>query len=1254
MTVGTNAAGGTSETIAAPRRLTDAPLVRSLAPAVLVLVAQQVLFPAPAAIVVRGLIIGGLTALVALGMALIYRSNRIVNFAQADLGFAPTVLAFLLLTEADVPYPVAVLVGLAAAMLLGAATERLVVRRFARSPRLLVTIATIGLSQVLAAAALLLPRLWDVELVGGSIEPPFDATRQIGNLRFDANDLLGLVLTPIAVVLVTLFLRRSDAGVAIRASADNADRASLLGVPVHRLQTVVWTMTAALAFAAVFLRSGILDLPTDTALGFGILLRALVALLLGRMTNLVAVASSAVALGALELGVEWNHGFELMEPVLGVVVALALIVRWREARSGGDDASAWTAAEAVRPVPAALARLSEVRAARIAALAALAAVALALPAVLSTAQVFKASALLIYAILGLSLVVLSGWAGLVSLGQVALFAVGAAVGGAVVTSWDVDLIVALVLAAVAGAGAATVIGIPALRLRGLSLAVATFAFALATTSYLLDPERFGWVPDTRVDRAPLLGGFDVSSETQMYYLALAALVAVVAGLRGVRSSRFGRALMALRDNDRAAQAYAIDPIRTQLAAFALSGAIAALAGALFVHHERSFDPTSYSPIENLAVFTMVVVGGMSTATGAVLGALFLLGGRWFLDTEWQFLASGVGVLLILLVAPGGLAGLLYDARDRWLRAVASRRGVQVPGYSAPSAPSAPTVLAPETVVYTTTSGARTEEPGEALLDVRGVEAGYGGVPVLVGVDLDVRRGEAVALLGTNGAGKSTLLRAISGLVPLQSGAVRFDGLDLAGRPAHAIAAQGVVQMPGGSGVFPALTVAENLRVAGWLHRRDRPALEAGAQRMRELFPLLDERADTHAGDLSGGQQQMLALAMSVLAQPKLLMIDELSLGLAPAVVAQLLQFVDHLRDEGTTLVVVEQSVNVALELADRAVFLERGEVRFSGPARELLDRPDLLRSVFLGSASRTARGTPPAPGPSPAPATTAAGAEAGRPVLRLDGLSVAFGGVHAVDGVSFDVGKGEIVGVIGPNGAGKTTLFDLISGFVPADGGKVLLRGRDVTGLRAPARARRGLGRSFQDARLFASLTVEESIAAALERWVAVGDPLSAAFHLPNAIDSEFAVAERVAELIDLLGLGPYRSLFVGELSTGTRRIVDLACLLAHKPRAVLLDEPAAGIAQREVEQLPPLIRRIRDETGASLVIVEHDIPLVEQVADRLVAMDQGRVVAVGPPAEVLADPAVLRSYLGEDQAAINRSGPGTPQPATGAHDPRG
>jgi branched-chain amino acid transport system ATP-binding protein len=410
--------------------------------------------------------------------------------------------------------------------------------------------------------------------------------------------------------------------------------------------------------------------------------------------------------------------------------------------------------------------------------------------------------------------------------------------------------------------------------------------------------------------------------------------------------------------------------------------------------------------------------------------------------------------------------------------------------------------------------------------------------------------------------------------------------------------------------------------------------------MAELFPILDSRADERAGNLSGGQQQMLALAMAVLMRPRLLMVDELSLGLAPAAVADLLRFVDRLRGEGTTLLVVEQSVNIALEISDRAVFLERGRVRFSGAAADLLDRPDLLRSVFLGAASSRAA--------SGAPLTTAATAETssgtpGEPLLRAVDLSASFGGVRAVDDVSFDVAPGEVVGIIGPNGAGKTTVFNLLGGAQPVDGGRVVLAGDDVTRLPAAARARRGLGRSFQDARLFSGLTVDETIALALERWVQVGDPLSAAFHLPNAVGSELAVDRRVDELVELLGLGEVRSLFVRELSTGTRRVVDLACLLAFRPRVVLLDEPAAGIAQREVEQLAPLVRRIRDETGASLVVVEHDLPFVRSIADRVVAMDQGRVLADGAPAAVLSAPEVVAAYIGDDERAASRSGPTIP-----------
>jgi branched-chain amino acid transport system ATP-binding protein len=515
-----------------------------------------------------------------------------------------------------------------------------------------------------------------------------------------------------------------------------------------------------------------------------------------------------------------------------------------------------------------------------------------------------------------------------------------------------------------------------------------------------------------------------------------------------------------------------------------------------------------------------------------------------------------------------------------------------------------------------------------LLLVRGLDVSYDGVQVLFNVDFEVDEGEVVALLGTNGAGKSTLLAAISGAVQPDKGAVIFDGRDTTHAPANEVAARGLVQVPGGRGVFPTLTVEENLKAAMWLQRRRPGGAGAELARVFDLFPVLAERRGAMAGNLSGGQQQMLALGMALLSTPRLLMIDELALGLAPVVVEQLLGVLEELKARGVTIILVEQSVQLALTIAQQAYFMEKGVIRFHGPTAELLERPDILRSVFLGGVAadvgRAGNGSRPS---RESPATD----EGEHIVPALETLEVTrtFGGVNAVERVSVAVAPGEIVGIIGPNGAGKTTLFDLVSGYVPVSSGRVLMAGRDITRLGPDARARRGMGRSFQDARLFPALTVEDVIAVALERSLAVRDPLSAALHLPSSFDSEQAVANRVAELVDLLGLGAYRAKFVQELSTGTRRIVDLACLLAHRPTVVLLDEPSSGIAQRETEELGPLLVRIRDGLGASLIVIEHDIPLVRSIADRLVAMDLGSVIAEGSAEEVLTDPEVVRSYLG-------------------------
>jgi ABC-type branched-subunit amino acid transport system ATPase component len=235
-----------------------------------------------------------------------------------------------------------------------------------------------------------------------------------------------------------------------------------------------------------------------------------------------------------------------------------------------------------------------------------------------------------------------------------------------------------------------------------------------------------------------------------------------------------------------------------------------------------------------------------------------------------------------------------------------------------------------------------------LLQVRSLDYSYGPVQVLFDVGFEIQRGEVLALLGTNGAGKSTLLRAISGLGVPDRGVVRLNGRTLTYVDAEVRFREGIVQLRGGSGVFPDLSIGENLRTAMLSTAADEDERAAKEARVFGLFPSLAERKHVLARDLSGGQQQMLALAMALMHDPELLLIDELSLGLAPVVVQELLGVVEHLKANGQTMIIVEQSLNVALAFADRAVFMEKGRVRFEGDARELAERDDLVRAVFLG------------------------------------------------------------------------------------------------------------------------------------------------------------------------------------------------------------------------------------------------------------------------------------------------------------------
>ncbi|HVT64277.1 MAG TPA: ATP-binding cassette domain-containing protein [Mycobacteriales bacterium] len=1198
---------------------------------------------APLGIIVVGAIFGAINSLVAISIVLVYRASRVVNFAAAELGSVAAVLAIELHIQEHLNYFAAVLVGLLAAAVIGALAQITVFHKFANAPRLIVAVATIGLAQILNGLSILIPLSWGGDR-SGTFTTPWSVHFRINPVVFTGNHVIALIVVPTVLLALTWFLRTTYYGVAIRAAADNGDRAKLLGIPTERLAVVVWVITGLLSALAVLLRvpiQGFASFESVSSSGLPLLLATLAAAVIGGMTNLPVTVVAAVGLGIVDQLSAWTfRDANYVDVALLVVILVALLVKPnRLTRAVETGIGGWQAVRPVRPIPPELARAWPVRIGSRAVVLGLVAVALLLPRVLPDARTQLVTVILIYAIVACSLVVLTGWSGHVSLGQVAFMGFGASTTAVLVTHHGVNVVFAVAAGTAVAATAAVVVGVPALRISGPFLAVTTLAFAVAAANYLLVPRFIPWFNTT--DPLPgirLFGRIPIGSDREMYYVVLVALGAVIAAVRHLRSATAGRAMVATNDNPLATQAFGIDTTRTKLASFAVSGGIAGLAGGLFVVQQQAYNVGSFNAEQGLAFFTMVVIGGLGSLPGAILGAFYVYGAQYFLPAQWSLLATGAGLITVLQIMPGGLGEILYRSRDLVLRRFAVRRGIAVPSLTADRLDA----IAAEP---------RRTEPAEpasgaaaaSLLSCRQLAAGYGGVQVLFDVALDVAPGEIVALLGTNGAGKSTLLKAITGLVRPSAGSVTFDGVDITRKGPNDCAARGVMAMPGGRGVFPTMTVADNLKVAGWMSRKQPGALQSATEQAFDQFPVLRTRMHALAGDLSGGEQQMLSLAMAFITEPRLLLIDELSLGLAPAVVARLGEMLRRINERGTTIVLVEQSVNTALSLAERAVFLEKGEVRFTGPTRELLERPDILRAVFLA-------GTAPQPRRrSRATARSRAVAEAPA-VLEIRDVTKRYGGVTAVNGVSFDLHAGEILGFIGPNGAGKTTLFDIITGFAHPDAGSITLFGTDVTGAPAAKRAAAGLGRSFQDARLWPTLTVAESLAVSLHREAEISAAFPALLGIPGVSDAERAVHLKVDELVDLMNLGAYRNKFIAELSTGTRRMVELGCMLAHRPRILLLDEPSSGIAQRETEALGPVLQSVRDQLDCSVLIVEHDMPLITSLADRLIALDLGAVIAEGAPDVVLRDPLVVESYLGADPPAppkprAQRARGATPKP---------
>ena len=656
-----------------------------LFPPFILLVIQQIFWRTPYGAVLQGVVLGLLTSLVALGIVLTYRSNRVLNFAQAELGLLPTVLSVMLIVESGFPYVAAFAIGLVAAALLGVSSEFLVIRRFSRSPRLILTVATLGLAQILVLCALLMPDWWGSGVTSQRIDSPLDIQFDFDKFRFNDNHVIVIIVVPLILMAVGLLLHRTRIGVGIRAIAEDFDRAGMLGIPVRRLQSLVWLLAAVLAFLALFLRSSIFGLPVGGQLGVLFFLRALTAAVVGRLTDLKTVLATSVVLGILQQGIVWNtdspmRGNALMAAVCAGVILLALILR-RQTFSRFDSLRETLSMGETRPIPPELRALKEVRIGKVAIILLFVGFLAMIPYWFGIVTILRISSLFVYAIVMISLVVLTGWGGQISLGQMAFFAAGAALAAKMIIEWNLDLIPAVLFAGAFGASLSLLVGLPALRIRGLFLAVTTFAFELAMVSYFLNGRFFDWLPSNseRVDRLPILGRIDYTSSRGIYFVTAIALLLTLWAVHGLRQSRTGRVLVALRDNEQGVAAYGVSVMKAKLMAFAIAGFFAGAAGALYVVHQQSFAGLTTNRLGNsVRVFIAAIVGGIGSTMGAMIGSLFLFGTIWWLRGDWSIFATGFGVLTVLLIAPGGISSLLYRFRDWLLTQFAFRRDIKVP------------------------------------------------------------------------------------------------------------------------------------------------------------------------------------------------------------------------------------------------------------------------------------------------------------------------------------------------------------------------------------------------------------------------------------------------------------------------------------------------------------------------------------------------------------------------------------------------
>lgn len=926
--------------------------------------------------VLSGLVTGAIFAIMGSGLTLSYAATGVFNFAHGAVGFLTALVFYQLNVALGLPAWLSALIAVALfAPALGYLLHRAMFAGLAQAGETAQIVGTIGLTIALPALGLLvvdllaLPSADATALPRGIGPHPAVGLEPLG-VRLDTDQLITFAFSVVTAAGLWAFMRHTPYGLRMRASVDRRRLATLRGIDVAATSALAWTLGSGLAGLAGVLAVSVVGL--DATAYTVLLFASATAAVFGRLRSIPWTFAAGLALGVVQNLVagytdflEEITGLRTAVPVILLFAGLVLLNRSRE-RVAGSAAEDAPPPDHLAGVPLWRRRLPWA-----VALAALVAFTFTGPEY----YVGVAAQGLVLALIFCSFVVVTGIGGMVNLAQASFAAMAALTCGWAFAS-GLPFLAAIGLGVLAAGAVGLLVALPALRLGGRVLTLATLALALLADQVLFQVDAFsngtiGW-------SLPALGfGFADTSDPRVRVVVLLGLIGVVGLLvKNLEKSASGRAILAVRSAPAAAVTSGLSAPRTKILLFVLASAIAGLGGVLYAISKGSITATDLPAHAGFVWLAVVVLQGVRRIGGAVLGGLIAvifpeLLATWDVSAHVGAILFGAGGM-ILAKHPDGVLAQLAEARHRRrsrrpesVRDSADQGPVGDPepsvslgGMAGPERPVSPdhrvTAGQAESQIAVGRPGSqigerpvlrprekaagllRAEAFAEELFRLENVVAGYADCTVLRGVDLVVRPGEAVALLGANGAGKSTACAVAAGDLPATAGRVLLDGADITAWPAYRRARAGVLLAPEGRGVFPGLTVEENLRT--WL---------PDPTQVYERLPRLAERRAVPAGALSGGEQQLLTLAPALVRPPRVLIADEPSLGLAPLVVQQVFELFTELRERGVALLLVEEKATEALRIADRVAFMRLGRVTWTGPRAEV--DGDRLTAAYLGA-----------------------------------------------------------------------------------------------------------------------------------------------------------------------------------------------------------------------------------------------------------------------------------------------------------------